>query len=148
MQTRILAALALGMLLAADAPKDKDTESTGKDVKALQGTWWAIKIEESGKALQGEDVVKFSLIIKDDTYTLKAGEDEVEHGTFKLDTAQKPKAMDLKIASGEDKGKHQHAIYELDRNRLTLCYAKPGEPRPKKLSPPKDGGLFVFEKAK
>jgi uncharacterized protein (TIGR03067 family) len=148
MKAHYLAVLALGAVLAADAPKDKDADAA-KDLKALQGTWWATKIEGNGTAVAGEDVAKHSLVIKDNHYVLRIGEEDEEKGTFKLDPTKTPKAMDIKIESGEDKGKDQYCIYELDRDRLTICCAKPGEDRPTKPSAKKAGVTrFVFERAK
>ena len=75
----------------------------------------------------------------------------IEEGTIKLDPTKKPKAIDFKITKGTDAGKTQVGIYELDKDRFTMCVTTPGlEARPKEVSA-KEGSpnlIFVLKKAK
>jgi uncharacterized protein (TIGR03067 family) len=62
--------------------------------------------------------------------TFKKGE-RTTHGDYKVDPAQKPKALDIEIADGPEKGKAYLSIYEFKDGELRICHALPGNPRPK-----------------
>jgi uncharacterized protein (TIGR03067 family) len=50
---------------------------------------------------------------------------EVENGTYKLDAAKKPAAIDLIIGKGgKDEGKTQLGIYKLEGDVLTVAIAE------------------------
>jgi uncharacterized protein (TIGR03067 family) len=42
--------------------------------------------------------------------------------SFKLDPAKRPKAIDLAVSDEQDKGKIGHGIYDLDGDRLKICF--------------------------
>ena len=78
---------------------------------------------------------ELTFVIKNNTYTLSVGATEIETGTFKLDSSKKPKTIDLEIQSGNDKGKKQPGIYELEGDTFKVCLAFPGESdRPKEVA--------------
>jgi uncharacterized protein (TIGR03067 family) len=147
MKTRALMILAAGLFLAADDPKKDDAK---KDLDALQGKWTCVSGEVGGKPTAEEDTKGVEFTVKDDTYTVKKPGDPEEKGTIKLDPTKKPKAIDFKILEGNDKGKSQSGVYELEGDTLKLCLALPGKERPKELST-KEGSmsfLIVFKRAK
>lgn len=147
MRLRLLAVLAAGLLVAAD--EKGQTDAAKKDLKAIEGTWKAVKGEEGGKALAAE-IKNYELVIQGDKYTLRVAGEEREQGTLKLDPAKKPKAMDLKITKGDDQGKDQYAIYEVEGDRFTICFSPPGKDRPKQMKT--DAGseqtMIVFQRDK
>ena len=148
MKLRLLAVLALGLLLAAD---DKDqADAAKKDLKALEGTWKAVKGEEGGKDVAAGEIRKYELAIKGDKYTLRVNGEEQEQGTLKLDPSKKPKAVDLKITKGEDVGKDQYAVYQVEGDKFMLCFAPVGKDRPKQLKTEagSEQTLIVFERMK
>jgi uncharacterized protein (TIGR03067 family) len=143
----------VGLLLAADTPKEdparkelKENPST-KELKSLTGTWMAVSGEENGKEISKDDAKAFELTIKDGKYTLKIMGKEQEQGTITVDPEKKPKTIDIDITSGDDKGKSQKGIYELDGDTLKVCVARPEEERPKELAG-KAASLWVFKRAK
>ncbi|HZT81083.1 MAG TPA: TIGR03067 domain-containing protein [Gemmataceae bacterium] len=139
--------LAAALFAAADdKPKD---DASAKDVKALQGRWKAVSGVEDGKDFDKETAEALELIVEGDKYTLKVKGEELEQGTLKLDAGKKPKAADIDIAKGEDKGKKQLGVYELSGDTFKLCVSRPGKERPKDLSAKKGSGhsLFVFKRA-
>ena len=149
MKTRLLTVLVVGLFLAADNPKKDDTK-TKSDLDALQGTWQCVAGEDDGEAAKPDDVKTYQLIVKDNKYTIMMRGKEAEQGTLKLDSTKKPKTIDVDITSGEDKGKAQHGIYELDKDSFKACFAKPGKDRPKELTS-KKGSMnlsFSFTRAK
>ena len=133
MRTHALAAaLAAALLVAADTPKDdagKKEPAGQKDLDRMQGTWSAVSGERDGNKAPETELKQFKIVIKDDKMTLLVGE-PTELATFKLDPAKKPKAVDLDLQAGQDKGKTAHGIYDLEGDTLKICMAKPGKDRP------------------
>jgi uncharacterized protein (TIGR03067 family) len=92
-----------------------------KEKKALQGTWEAAKGDE-----------KMKMVIDGDKFTLEF-QGKTASGTFTIDPAKKPMAMDLLIKKGSDaesqkfEGKTAKAIYEFDGAKLKWCANEPGK---------------------
>src|SRR5436190_18718973 len=143
----VLAGLAGCLLVAAD---EGPAEKAKKELDAIQGTWNGVSGEENGMALDKATAEAMQLIIKGDKYTLKIQGNEVEQGTLKLDPSKTPKAVDIKITSGEDKGKDQFGFYEVEKDTLKLNVARPGKERPKDFGAKagSEASLFVFKKPK
>lgn len=134
-------ALAAGLLLAADSPKD---DAAKKDLDKLQGTWKLVSYETGGNKAGEEDLAGSKMVIKGNKYAYTSA-DQDEEGTMKLDPGAKPAAVDLKIESGNDKGKDQVGIYKLEGDTLTFCFAHPGEKeRPKEFSGREGSSNLVF----
>ena len=138
--------LAVGVLLAADAPKG----DAKKDQEALQGTWRPVSSEQDGKD-QTDEAKDHTLTFEKDTFTVKKGDEVRIKGTFKVDPSKKPKTIDMTVTEGgkdEDKGKEIHGIYELDGDTLKWCTSRPGnKERPKEFST-KEGGDDMLVKLK
>jgi uncharacterized protein (TIGR03067 family) len=126
MRTTALAALAVGLLLAAEAPGGDAKE----ELKKLAGTWRMVSGEQDGKALPEEVVKGARLVIKGDRHTVRVGGDTLA-GTHRLDPSEEPKAIDATDTEGPYKGKTIRGIYKLEGGRLTVCFAGPGKARPK-----------------
>jgi len=79
--------------------------------------------------------------IQDDLTTYKT---LIGCGTVKLNVSSKPKSIDLIIAEGNDAGKTQLGVYELDGDTVSVTLAMPGETaRPSALT---RGALHVVLK--
>jgi uncharacterized protein (TIGR03067 family) len=128
----VLACMALGLLVAADAPKD----GLKQDKERLQGTWKAVTAQEGGETK--DDVEDHRLIFSGDEFRVKKGDETIIEGKFRIDASKKPKEIDMKItdARKEDfNGKTALGIYELDADTLKWCANEPGATeRPKKFS--------------
>jgi uncharacterized protein (TIGR03067 family) len=147
MKTRMLVAVAVALLLAADETKN---DAAKKDLEAIQGSWVGVSGEEDGKAVPEGAAKAMELIIKGDKYTFKVNGEEMEQGTLHLDPAQKPKALDLKITKGDDKGKSQKGLYQIEDGKLKICVSAPEKDRPKELSGKagNKANLYVFQRSK
>ena len=132
----------------ADDPKGQKPEA------ALNGVWTLASLEVNGEKLSQDIIANATMTVKDGKYTFKMLDpnklqDQIEEGTFKVDSSKKPATIDLDIKTGESEGKKQLGIYEVDDKTWKLCVNEAGqEIRPKKFQA-KEGTkdlLFVFKK--
>ena len=143
MRTRLIVIAAAALCLAADAPKD----AVKKDQEKLQGDWILASGERDGEQFPDDMVKSLKRFVTGDKFTVNRDDQTVTKGTFTLDPSKKPKAIDLKI---EGNDQVIQGIYELDGDTLKLCYAAPGEERPKQFGTKAGSGhaLVVWKKAK
>src|SRR5437879_4027967 len=97
---QLLAFMALGLFLGADAPKD----DVKKDKEKLRGTWKAVTVKERGES-KG-DTEDHRLIFSGDEFKIKKGDETIIEGKFKIDSSKKPKHIDMKIIKAE-KDEHE-----------------------------------------
>ncbi len=98
----------------------RKTKSAGKAQK-LQGSWQAVEIEANGEKSPEEQAKELKIVFKgDEVWTVKP-EGESPKNKFKLDSAKKPRTIDVTPLDGPNKGKLMAGIYELKKGRLTLC---------------------------
>jgi uncharacterized protein (TIGR03067 family) len=118
-----LARLFAVTLIAASTASAR-ADATADDWKALTGTW---KIEKA--ALGGQDMSEslktFVLTIEEGKYKLLT-----DAGTLAIEPDKKPKVMTIKGTDGPNKGKTIPAIYEIDKDALTICYDLSGKEPP------------------
>ena len=107
-----------------------------EELKQLHGTWQPVSAAVGDKPLPAETLAHIRLVIEDGRYTATVGE-SVDGGQLKIDPRQSPKAMDLVSQEGSEAGKAVLAIYELEGDRLTICYSLEEGMRPTEL---KTGG--------
>ncbi|HEX5270405.1 MAG TPA: TIGR03067 domain-containing protein [Gemmataceae bacterium] len=148
MKTRLVFALAVGLLLAADVKDDKK-----KDLDQLKGTWTAATLEYNGENMIGGLIKELKVVIDGDTLIVKGEDEEVKKygkATLKLDPTTTPKVIDITIASGDEKGMKFEGIYELGKDEWKLCVKPFGKERPAKFESKADSGdvLIVFKRDK
>src|SRR5262249_30751099 len=97
--------------------KRKSTATDAKkDLDKLQGTWLVVTTEEGGNEIQAE--LKETFVVKGGKMTYcRDGKVQVTMN-IALAPGKAPKAMDLVFLDGKEKGMKNHAIYELDGDRL------------------------------
>jgi uncharacterized protein (TIGR03067 family) len=141
MKRYALLALAAGLLVGADDPKD--------ELKKLEGTWTMASGEKDGKALAEQAIKGAKLVFKGDQHDVKVG-DDIFKGTHKVDPSKKPKTIDATDSEGPFKGKTVHGIYEVDGDTFKVCFAAPGKDRPKEFSTKSGTGhiLHVWKREK
>jgi uncharacterized protein (TIGR03067 family) len=108
------------MVAAAPAPKEEP------DAKALQGNWQAVTYEANG-AGQKDVADKVVCTCEKGVFTFKYDGKVVWKAKLKLDPSKKPRAIDLTITEGENKGKSILGIYQLDKDGLKWCTASAGD---------------------
>ena len=103
--------------------------------------------ELKGKPFPDEVLQSMKLVVTDGTYTVTVGE-QTDEGTVTLDTAKKPRAMDIVGTKGPNKGKTFLAIYELGKDdaggdTLKICYDLSGQGRPTEFKSTVGTKLFL-----
>ena len=141
MRLHVLLVLAVGLLLAADAKED----AAKKELKKLEGTWQVVSMEMDGQKQSEDDAKQFKVIIKENKYTLKMGDNAINQGTFTIDATKKPKTIDIKPTEGDNAGQTMLGIYEQDGDTQKTCYAQPDKKRPTKFSSD-DGQTLIVQK--
>jgi len=129
MRTHAWLVVAAGLLVAADARDD----AIQKDKAALRGTWQVTALEERGEVATAAEIQRMRMVFSDDKLVIKGLEEgkDLEAAYF-LDPTQKPAAIDVIPAEGDEKGKKVLAIYVIDQDVLKICAAqKSGQERPK-----------------
>lgn len=127
------------------AGRDAKDEAIRKDLKALTGTWGTLTFVNDGKKI-GKDEAKThtATYSADRKYQAYQGDKLVFEGTLKIDPTKKPKTIDVTERSKvEGKPKVFLGIYELDGDKLKVCFAPPGKERPTEFSSEPGSGRFV-----
>lgn len=113
-------------LIAADDSKKPDV------AKKILGTWQLTKGVVGGNPFPEELVKKLQLELTEGKYKL-IGAESPDEGTWKIDLGKKPFAMDVKGTDGPNKGKTYPCIFELDGDKLKVCYDLSSKKRPEKF---------------
>jgi uncharacterized protein (TIGR03067 family) len=112
----VILTVALAPTASADAAAD--------DWKALTGTWKVEKATLGGQDMS-ESLKSLVLTIEEGKYKLVT-----DTGTLAIEPDKKPKVMTIKGTDGPNKGKTIPAIYEVDKDTLTICYDLSGKELP------------------
>jgi uncharacterized protein (TIGR03067 family) len=104
-------------------------DPVSEDGKMLEGAWPPVAAELGGQKFPDDHLKAVKLIMKDGQYTVQVGE-VFDEGTYKLDPAAKPRAIDITGSEGPNKGKTLLAIYELTGDSLRVYYNLEGKKRP------------------
>lgn len=110
------------------------SDQSAHDLAALQGTWEQIGFEQDGVA-DAPDLYEGAMgaltTITGNHFSVRAQDSRLLlEGSFSLDAALTPKAIDWMDAIGPDAGKRLAAIYRLEGDRFTFVAADAGMPRP------------------
>ena len=88
MRAGVVTLLAVGLFLIGAGSLTADDKAE-KDQEALQGTWRPETLNQAGEAAPAEQLKEITFVIKNNTYTMSMGGNELENGTFKLDSSGK-----------------------------------------------------------
>src|SRR5881392_2656150 len=110
-------ALGIGLLFVGfgslPAAGDAKDEAIKKDRKKFEGTWQVVSLEVGGNKAGGEDARRITVINgAGGKWAIEAEGKVVARGTSVIDPTRKPKAVDLTVTEGKDKGKTVLGIYE------------------------------------
>jgi uncharacterized protein (TIGR03067 family) len=128
MGVQVLTIFTVGWLIAADAPEDSAVK---REKEQLQGAWQVVAGEVGGAKPPADELRREKLVIKGDQWTYQWSKiREPEQAAYELDPAKSPPAIDLRITSGDKKGKTLPGIYTVEGDTLKVCYDRTGKERP------------------
>jgi uncharacterized protein (TIGR03067 family) len=147
MTRTLLTLLAVGVLSAADPPRD---DATKKDLERLQGDWAGVQMIRNGVKVTDDEIQVIFRTIKGNESTLLLFDKALLKETFTIDATKKPKTIDVVSPMGPDKAKSMLGIYEIDDRTLKICLAEPGKARPTDFAAKAGSGhvLTVWEREK
>src|SRR5262245_5410044 len=90
------------------------------EAQKLQGTWAAYNAEAEGVPVPREHIARSGLRVQGDKWTMLLDGRPVGDGTFTVNPGADPKTLDV---IGPRKQVMLKAIYKLEGNTLTVCYA-------------------------
>ena len=120
-----------------------DKADLEKEVRKFQGTWTFESSETGGKELPAGELKSLILTFEGDKHTVKKGDDVIQVGTQKLDPSQSPKAIDVTLTAGVNKGAVMLGIYEINGDTLKVCFDPQGKKRPTEFRSPPGSDYFV-----
>lgn len=140
MKPCVLTLLIAGALVAVDAREENAAQA---DLKRFEGSWSLVSLEVNAEPVAMDNLKQAKLTFTGERYSLKLDGGQLEM-TIKVDPAKSPKALDLTLVEGPDKGKTYRAIYAFEKDSLKICRnIEPEKDRPAKFLTRKDSGLLL-----
>jgi uncharacterized protein (TIGR03067 family) len=133
-----------------DASHPEVEDAATKEMKAMEGDWIVVGLEEGGRKASGDDVKGMRWTFKgSEMVPTNPGEKRGDRCRVKLDPSKSPKHIDLELLEGNHKGKTVEGIYKLEEGRLTICLREEkGRPTEFKAEKDPNQGLITLEKVK
>ena len=121
-----------------------------KEVRKFQGTWTFESSETGGTKLPIGELRGLILTFEGHKHTVKKGDEVIQAGTQKLDPSKSPKAIDVTMTAGLNKGTVMLGIYEIDGDTLKVCFDPQGKKRPTefKSAPGSENFVNVHKRVK
>ena len=113
------------------------------DLDRLQGAWAVTAREMDGRPLPAAILAGARVVIEANRFT-SLGMGAEYTGTLVLDESASPRRMDMRFASGPEKGNTNLCIYELSGDTFKLCIATRGTVRPSAFATTAGSG-FAYE---
>jgi uncharacterized protein (TIGR03067 family) len=113
------------------------------DLDRLQGTWVLVSMETEGHDVAPDEFKNLTASYEENRVVLRDGDRVRRRGLVTLDPGRKPKAINTWDQDGPYEDQTVPGIYELEGDTLKLCFARPGQERPKEFTS-KSGTAFLF----
>ena len=121
-----------GRINAVD--EEKREAAAQKQLKMIEGNWKLVRREVSG-SLEDVDDLKLAVVIEDARMTwTRDGKDIGMIASIELDPTAAPAAIDLEFVGPQLLGEQRLGIYLFDGDKLTFCWNKAEDRRPKKFT--------------
>ncbi len=97
----------------------------------LDGTWVPIAADVSGQALIVRELRVARFVLDRGGYAIiDRAEHVVDSGDYRVDSGALPQSLDIVGLSGPHAGRTMRAIFELEGDRLKVCYDLESAERP------------------
>jgi uncharacterized protein (TIGR03067 family) len=107
--------------------------------RGLEGAWVPVAANVAGRELVVNDLRVKYLVLDAGGYSIVDRTNQiVDSGEYLVDDAVSPQTMDIVGREGPNAGRTMLAIYQLDADRLTVCYDLDGKERPRDMQPRED----------
>jgi uncharacterized protein (TIGR03067 family) len=120
-----------------------DKADVEKELKKFQGTWTFESVQAGGKEDAAAEFKGFMVTFTGDRYTVKKGDEVIQVGVQKLDPSKSPKAVDVMVTEGLNKGAVMLGIYEIGSDTLKVCFDSEGKKRPAEFKSAAGSQTFV-----
>lgn len=118
--------------------------------RGLEGAWVPVAANVSGQLLRvGELRVKYLVLGGRDYSIIDRSNQVVDSGEYLVNQSVRPGTIDIVGREGPNAGRSMLAIFELDDDRLTVCYDLDGQDRPANMQPQENQLLLsiTYERA-
>ena len=102
--------------------------------RGLEGAWVPVEATVGGHALMVAELRVKYLVLESGGYSIIDRTNQVvDSGEYLVDDAASPQTIDIVGREGPNAGRTMLAIFQLEADRLTVCYDLDGEERPSDL---------------
>jgi uncharacterized protein (TIGR03067 family) len=116
----------------------------------LEGAWIPVAASVSGQELVVAELrVKYLVLDGHDYSIVDRSNQIVDRGEYLVNDSARPRTLDIVGRDGPNAGRSMLAIFELENNRLTVCYDLDGRHRPSNMQGQEDQLLLsiTYERA-
>jgi uncharacterized protein (TIGR03067 family) len=124
--------------------------SEGSRISSLAGAWVPVAANVSGKELVVAELrVKYLVLDGHDYSIIDRSNQIVDRGEYLVNASSLPSTLDIVGREGPNAGRSMLAIFELQGDRLTVCYDLNGQERPANMEADADQLLLsiTYERA-
>jgi uncharacterized protein (TIGR03067 family) len=116
------------------------------ELKSHEGTWTAVSFRRDGQDTPDEIVRSITRSVQGDHVVWRREGKSFAGTTIILNPSVKPSAIDVIPDGGPSRGTRVLGIYRLETDKLTICMADAGQPRPREFKAEKGSNqtLMVF----
>jgi uncharacterized protein (TIGR03067 family) len=125
------------------SPAIADNKAAEAELARQQGTWRTSSSIYEGEEAPADVVRSITRTVEKDHVVWKRDGKSFAGTRIELDPSRDPKAIDVIPDGGKDRGDRVLGIYKLEGDRLTICMAASGKPRPKEFKADKGSGCTL-----
>jgi uncharacterized protein (TIGR03067 family) len=140
-QTFSVALTSFTMLVATVATADD--KSVKDELKRQEGSWSVTSSIYDGQAASEDLIRSIKRVVEGDHAVWERDGKRFAGTTIEVDPACEPKTIDVIPDGGRNRGERVLGIYKFEGEKLTICMAEPGKPRPKSFQADKGSGCTL-----
>jgi uncharacterized protein (TIGR03067 family) len=120
-----------------------DDQAVKDELKRHEGTWSVTSSIYDGEAASEDLVRSIKRIVEKDHAVWERDGKRFAGTTLEVDPAREPRTIDVIPDGGPNRGERVLGIYKIEGDKLTICMAGPGKPRPKVFQADKGSGCTL-----